>query len=146
MNSLIFRTATNVLLPVMLLLSVVVLLRGHNEPGGGFVGGLLAASGFTLYGLANGHAAALARRRVPPIALVGAGVVAATISGLPAMFVGEPFLKGLWFTLDIPGYPGGIKLGTPVLFDIGVYLVVLGGTALMALTLEAYRDDAAVGG
>ena len=73
-------------------------------------------------------------------------MVAATISGLPAMFVGEPFLKGLWFTLDIPGYPGGIKLGTPVLFDIGVYLVVLGGTALMALTLEAYRDDAAVGG
>ena len=58
MNSVIFRTSAHVLLPFMLSLSVIVLLRGHNEPGGGFVGGLLAASGFALHAMAFGHASA----------------------------------------------------------------------------------------
>jgi multicomponent Na+:H+ antiporter subunit B len=145
MNSVIFRTSARVLVPFMLLLSVVVLLRGHNEPGGGFVGGLLAASGIALHAMAFGHASARRIFRADPRALIGVGLLVAAASGLPALMLGEAYLKGIWMSLEAPGFPEVLKVGTPLVFDIGVYLLVLGAAVLMILTLEEYCHDAASG-
>lgn len=143
MNSLIFRTATGVLLPVMLVLSIVVLLRGHNEPGGGFVGGLVAAAAFSLHTLSHNGEDTRALLRLNPLVLVGVGLLTAALSGVPGLLVGSAYLEGLWLTVPLPGTLGDIKVGTPLLFDIGVYLLVLGGTMVMVLSLEEASDDAA---
>jgi multicomponent Na+:H+ antiporter subunit B len=145
MNSLILKTAANVLLPVMVLLSIIVLLRGHNEPGGGFVGGLLAASGLALHALAHGDEVAGARLRVRPHTIIGLGLLVAAGAGLPGLVAGEPFLKGLWTSFHPPGFPEALKIGTPLMFDIGVYMLVLGGTSLMVLSLEELRDESDTG-
>lgn len=143
MSSVIFRTGANLVLPVMLLLSLIVLLRGHNEPGGGFVGGLLASAGFALSTLAHSSTHVRRMLRVTPHTLISAGLLTATLSGVPAMFNGLPYLEGLWVSLSVPGFSDPIKLGTPLVFDIGVYLLVLGGVMLMVLTLEEVPDGAA---
>lgn len=142
MNSVIFRSSTHVLFPFMLTLSVVVLLRGHNEPGGGFVGGLLAASGFALHAMAFGYQSARAMLRIDPRVLIGVGLLIASLSGIPAFAIGEEYLKGLWTSVDAPGFPDPLKVGTPFAFDVGVYLLVLGAAFLMVVTLEEYRHDA----
>lgn len=142
MNSIIFRSTARALLPVMLLLSVIILLRGHNEPGGGFVGGLLAAAAFSLYALAFDGRRARMHLRVPPMTLIGAGLLIAAGSGLPGLIIDGVFLRGRWLTVDIPGFAEPLKVGTPLVFDIGVYLLVLGGAVLMVLSLEETRHVA----
>jgi multicomponent Na+:H+ antiporter subunit B len=118
---------------LLALFSVFILFRGHNEPGGGFVGGLLIAGAFALYALA--YEAETARRllRFDPRTIIGVGLVTAAGSGLAAVWHGQPFLTGLWLPYPIP-FLG--KLGTVFFFDLGVYLVVLGTTLLVLFTLE----------
>ena len=87
MNSPIFRTAARLLMPLLLLFSVFLLLRGHNEPGGGFVGGLVAAAAFALYGIAFGVQRARQALLVKPMTLLGVGLLIALLSGLPAVLV-----------------------------------------------------------
>jgi multicomponent Na+:H+ antiporter subunit B len=124
-TSLILRTATRFVFPLLLLFSVFLLARGHNEPGGGFAGGLVASSAFSLVVIAYGTEVARKSLRVRPVSLIGAGLLAAAGSGLLATLRGEPFLTGQWATLD--RFPGGpVDAGTPLLFDVGVYLVVCG--------------------
>lgn len=123
MESLIVRSSTRFLLPLMLLFSVFLLVRGHNEPGGGFVGGLTAATAFTLVLLSDGLVAARRLLRVDPLALVAAGLTVALASGLPALFQGRPYMTGVWLGVPLPVVG---KIGSPVVFDVGVYLVVLG--------------------
>ena len=125
MKSLILRTATLYLLPLMLLFSLFLLYRGHNEPGGGFVGGLVAAAAFSIYTLAFGPQAAQQALRVPPGMLIGLGLLTAALSGTPALLLGRPFMEGVWIPWSIPAIG---KVGTPLIFDIGVYLVVFGVT------------------
>jgi multicomponent Na+:H+ antiporter subunit B len=133
MKSLILRTASRYLMVLLVLFSVFILLRGHNEPGGGFVGGLLIAGAFALYALAYEAKAARRLLRFDPRTIIGVGLVIAAGSGLAAMWHGQPFLTGLWLPYPIP-FLG--KLGTVLFFDLGVYLVVLGTTLLVLLTLE----------
>ena len=95
-NSPIFRTAARLLMPLLLLFSVFLLLRGHNEPGGGFVGGLVAAAAFALYAIAFGVQRARQALLVRPLTLLGAGLLIALLSGLPAVLRGQPFLTALW--------------------------------------------------
>ncbi len=123
-DSLILKTSARYLLITALLLSVVVLLRGHNEPGGGFIGGLIAAAGCAFYGIAFGQARTYRMLRLHPLAWCGVGLLLGLASGLPALLAfQEPFLTHAW----LPWYPlPGLSLGTAVVFDIGVYLVVLG--------------------
>lgn len=118
----------------MLLFSVFLLLRGHNEPGGGFIGGLVAAAAFTLYAIAFDVPWARRVLGVDPHTMIGAGLLLAAVSGVAALFVGDPFLTGLWLDLHIPGI-GEVPLSTVLLFDVGVFLVVLGVTMLIILTL-----------
>lgn len=131
-RSLILSTAVRILLPLLLLFSLFLLLRGHNEPGGGFVGGLVAASGFALYALAHGVSTARLKMHFEPHTLVAAGLLTAAGSGCLPLFVGRPFLTGLWSGQQLPGIG---KAGTPLLFDTGVYLVVMGMALLIVFSL-----------
>jgi multicomponent Na+:H+ antiporter subunit A len=124
----IFRTAARLLMPLLLLFSMFLLLRGHNDPGGGFVGGLIAAAAFSLYGIAFGPARARQALLVSPLTLLGAGLLIALVSGLPAVVRGRPFLTASWISWPV-------ALGTPVLFDVGVFLVVTGVALMMIFTL-----------
>jgi multicomponent Na+:H+ antiporter subunit B len=115
---------------MMLLFSVFLLLRGHNEPGGGFVGGLVASVAFSLVGIGRGPAAMRRSLRVDPRVLAGMGIAVALLAGLWGPVLGTTFLEGHWVQI------GGLKLGTPLLFDVGVYLVVIGAVLTMVLALE----------
>jgi multicomponent Na+:H+ antiporter subunit B len=134
MNSLILRTATRFLVTLLLLFSIFLLLRGHNEPGGGFVGGLVAASAFVLYGMAYNVDIARRSLATDPHIFIGAGLLMALISSLVPLFSGQPFLTGQWISLRLPG-DATLELGTPLFFDIGVYLAVLGVTLMIIFTL-----------
>jgi multicomponent Na+:H+ antiporter subunit B len=134
MNSLILRTAVRALEPLLLLFSVFLLLAGHNEPGGGFVGGLVAASAFSLYALAHDADAARSLAGVDPRTLIGVGLLLAFVSAAAPALVAEPFLTGLWGEVHLPGI-GAVAVGTPLLFDAGVYLLVTGVALFIVLTL-----------
>jgi multicomponent Na+:H+ antiporter subunit B len=137
MNSPILTVAGRVLLPIALLFSLYLLWRGHNEPGGGFVGGLVAAAGFTVYALSRGRDALRRALRCPPVAIAGIGLLLATASGLPALFGQSPFLTHQWQVWD-----SGFALGTALVFDIGVYLSVLGAVcAFVGFYLGTPSDD-----
>ena len=138
MNTLIFRTIAPLLTVIMLVFSVFVLLRGHNEPGGGFIGGLVAASAIAIYGMAVGADAARRALHVDPIAIAGAGVVLAAGAGLLSLPFEVPFMTGLWTSFSVGD--AEVSLSTPMVFDIGVYLVVLGAVAAIALGLEEEGD------
>ena len=125
MNSLILRTATVVLMPLMILFALFMLLRGHNEPGGGFVGGLVVAAAYALQAFAFGVPAARRALLIDPERLLGIGLLVALGTGLASVAAGRPFLTSMWW--------GG--LGSPVFFDLGVFLVVIGVALTMTFTL-----------
>ncbi|MGB2691014.1 MAG: Na+/H+ antiporter subunit B [Thermodesulfobacteriota bacterium] len=127
---------SNLLLPLLIVFSIYLLFRGHNQPGGGFVGGLVAASAFTLYLIANGVAAAKEKLKSNPRNIIIAGLSVMLGSGLVALVLGRPFLTGLWFETPVPVIG---KIGTPLIFDIGVYLVVCGITLSIIFSLA--EDD-----
>ncbi|HEX9777581.1 MAG TPA: Na+/H+ antiporter subunit B [Geopsychrobacteraceae bacterium] len=134
MRSIILETATRFLMPMVLLFSVFLLLRGHNLPGGGFVGGLMAASAFTLYTFAFSPREARRLLRLDPRTLIGFGLLLALAAGSIPLALGEPFLTGQWQTFTLPQW-GSVKLGTPMLFDAGIYLLVMGAALTMVLTM-----------
>ena len=127
-TSSIFRTAARLLMPLLLLFSVFLMMRGHNQPGGGFVGGLVAAAAFAMYGLAYGVGRARQALVVTPLKLIGAGLMVALASGVPAVLRGQPFLTAQWAL-------GALTVGTPMVFDIGVFLVVWGVVLMMIFSL-----------
>jgi len=134
MNTLIFRTVAPFLTTLMLLFSVFVLLRGHNEPGGGFIGGLIAASGLAIYGIARGVAAVRRALFFHPLSIAGAGLLMSAAAGLISILFAVPFMTGLWIYPDLFGLE--VPLSSVMFFDIGVYLVVLGAITSIALALE----------
>lgn len=136
MSSAILKAAAKTLLPLLLLFSVFLLLRGHNQPGGGFIGGLVGASAFVLYALALDVPAARELLGVDPRTLIGGGLLLAISSGVIGLVTGRAFLshRDFWLEVNLPGY-GAIGLGTPLLFDLGVFLVVLGVPLTIILPL-----------
>ena len=139
MRTVIFRTAAPYLASLTVLFSVFVLLRGHNEPGGGFIGGLIAASAFAIYGIACGVAPVRRALYFDPIAISGFGLLLAALSGLFALPFGVPFLTGLWSEPTILGVT--LDISTVLFFDIGVYCVVVGSITSIALALEERESD-----
>lgn len=133
--SLILRVATRLLVPLLLLFSVFMMLRGHDLPGGGFVGGLVAACAFVLYALAAGVDAARTVLRIEPHTLLGVGLACAYGAGIFALLRGKPFLTGLWMDLHLPVL-GDLHLGSSLLFDLGVMFVVVGTVLLMVFSVE----------
>jgi multicomponent Na+:H+ antiporter subunit B len=135
MRGLILPTATTYLMPVLLVFSVFLLLRGHNEPGGGFAGGLVAAAAFVLLSIADGVGVARRTLRVDPRSLVGVGLLIMLLSGLVApLLEGSAYLTSLWWKIEVAGRV--VSIGTPTLFDIGVYLGVTGTILLISFALE----------
>lgn len=139
MNSIILVAGTRLLVALLLVFSVFMLLRGHNEPGGGFAGGLVAAAAFVLLSVASGVGEARRALQVDPRSLIGVGLLLMLVSGAIAPIVyGEPYLTSYWWTISLGEYD--VSVGTPLLFDIGVYLAVAGTVLLIVFSLE--EEDA----
>ena len=134
MTSLILSTATRLLLPLFLLFSIFILLRGHNEPGGGFVGGLIAAAAFALHAIAYDVEKTRTLLAIDTRSLIVLGLLLAMSSGMVSLFMGEPFFTGQWVRISFWSM-GELDLGTPLFFDIGVYLTVIGVTLTIILSL-----------
>jgi multicomponent Na+:H+ antiporter subunit B len=141
MNSILLNTATRYLIPLLLALSLILLYRGHNLPGGGFIGGLMAATSIILFAYAHGWAEAEQRLPVDPLFLLASGLVLAMLSGLPGILSGDMYMKGLWLPPFKVFFLGKVKLGTPFLFDVGVYLAVIGFAVKCALALGTYHES-----
>lgn len=139
MHSLILRTAGHFLLPLLLLFSLFLLFRGHNEPGGGFIAGLVAAAAIVLYLFSMDIASARRVLRVDPRSLLGGGMVLAVLSGIPGVFRGQAFFTAQWWELSLLG-SGKLKLSTVLIFDIGVYLVVVGAVLTIMFALAEAED------
>ena len=134
MKTVILKTASLYLLPLLLLFSVFILLRGHYLPGGGFVGGLVASIAFVLHAFANGLENTRKLLRINVGWLLPTGLAIAVISGLvPVFFRDLPFLTGIWYANPIPVIG---MVGTALFFDIGVYLVVVGVSLTIIFTLS----------
>lgn len=131
-GSLILQSATRYLLPLLLVFSVFLLLRGHDAPGGGFSGGLVASSAFVLFAVAHGTGIARQSLPAPPGVLMGLGLFLSGGSGALALLHGEPFLTAQWWTRPVPVLG---DVGTPLMFDAGVYLTVGGAVLLMIFSL-----------
>lgn len=136
MTSLILRTATRLLMPLLLLFALFLLLRGHNAPGGGFVGGLVVAAAFVLYTIAAGVPASRRALLVGPSSLLSGGLSVALVSTIPGVLAGRPFMSAVWTTIGTENY--GLTVGTPLLFDIGVFLVVIG--VVLTITFNLAED------
>lgn len=137
MRSIVLTATAKLFFVLMLLASLWLLLRGHNEPGGGFVGGLVGAAAFATLALAMGVDTAKRRLIVHPVVLMSIGLLIALLSGVPGILLDDSFLTHQWATL-----PLGItelKLGTTIAFDIGVYLVVVGG--VLAFMFRLYVEE-----
>jgi multicomponent Na+:H+ antiporter subunit B len=127
METMLFRYAAGKIRVLMLLVSLVLLFRGHNEPGGGFIGGLIAASGYILVALAAGPAEVKAKMRIQPLQLMALGLFLAVVSTFPSLVTGNSFMEGAWTEISIFSVKI-MKIGTPLLFDTGVYFTVTGFT------------------
>lgn len=132
MRSLILQMSIRYLVPLQLLFSIFLLLGGHQRPGGGFVGGLVAASAFSIYAFAYDVRSARRSLRVEPRVLIGLGLLMAATSGVLGLILDGEFLVSQWGETE---YPGIGQLSTPLLFDSGVYSVVIGVVLLVIFTL-----------
>ena len=136
MNSVILRSGTSYLAGLLLVFSVYMMLRGHNEPGGGFIGGLTGATGFVLYAIGCGVSEARKALRVLPqtIAIWGLGIALA--AGLFAAVFGDALFTGQWLFIRATEDDKGLPLSSVLVFDIGVYLVVFGSVLTLVFAME----------
>lgn len=135
-RSLILKVATQYLMPLLLVFSIFLLLRGHNEPGGGFVGGLVAASALMLYAISDSPSALWKLLPLDPRFIAGIGLLISLTSGILPILFDLPFMTGMWLTNPLPVIG---KVGTPTLFDIGVYFLVIG--VVVWILLEFAEDE-----
>lgn len=138
-DSLILRTAALIILPLQLVFSVFLLLRGHDEPGGGFIGGLVASGAFSLYLFAFGIKALSRLFWVSPKDILAVGLLLGLLATLPALLLGQPFFTALWFEFYLTGTL--VKLSTVLVFDVGVYLAVIGTLMTMFTAIADVKVD-----
>jgi monovalent cation:proton antiporter len=134
MSSLILTTVTRLVFFVVLLFSVYLLLRGHNNPGGGFIAGVMTALAILLLSIASDLRQVRRVLQVDPRLLTGVGLLVALTTGVVPMLFGYPFLTSTFGHLHAP-WLGEVELASAFFFDLGVYGVVVGGTLLMIMTL-----------
>ncbi len=118
MKSLIFDVVIRILKPILWIVAIWLLLRGHHAPGGGFIAGLVASSASILQVLSGGWKSLNSRIKENLFELAGIGLATSLFSGMLSLFIGNPFMTGRW------GHIFGMEFGSPVLFDFGVFLVV----------------------
>jgi multicomponent Na+:H+ antiporter subunit A len=137
-RSLLLDTTVRLVFDSVLVLSIYLLFAGHNQPGGGFVGGLVAAAAIALRFVAGGIDAVRATFRVRAWTILGSGLGLAATTALVPLLVGDGPLDNAKLTWDVP-LLGTVKATSAVIFDAGVYLVVVG---LVLMVFEALGDDA----
>lgn len=125
---------TRVIMPVVLLVGFYIFWRGHNEPGGGFIAGLIVSIGVVMQYMASGFAWTSSRLRYPYHGVIGAGVLIAGLTGIGSWFFGKPFLTSDFTYVRIPPFEK-FELATAALFDLGVFLAVVGA---VMLSLESF--------
>jgi len=138
-RSLILQTMARLLLPLQLLFSVFMLLRGHDLPGGGFIAGLVASAGFVLFLFAFGIPATRGLLGVDPRSVAGTGLLLAVASVLPGPLSGQPAFTAQWWEPVIP-LVGAVKIGSPIIFDVGVYLTVIGALLTIVVSLAEAEE------
>lgn len=136
MNSIILRVGTRYLTGILLVFSIYMLIRGHNEPGGGFIGGLIGSTGFVLYAIACGTSEARKALKVMPQNIAMAGLGIALLAGIASVIFADPLFTGQWLFLWPTEDSKGIPLSTVLVFDIGVYLVVFGSILSIVFAME----------
>lgn len=132
-QSLIFATTAHIVAALMLVFSLYLLLRGHNHPGGGFIGALIAVIGFSLLMFAKSPRYVRDRLQYPPFRIALFGVLLSLMAGSFSYVAGLPLLTGLWWTEPV-------TFGTPLMFDLGIYLAVIGGVMGMLLRINEELD------
>jgi multicomponent K+:H+ antiporter subunit A len=130
-HPLILVTVSKLLLPIALLVAAFLFLRGHNQPGGGFIAGLVTAVALILQYIAEGSRTTRARLPWDHLGLIGAGVLIALLTGVASWLLGYPFLTSTYSYVSLPVI-GTFELASAMLFDLGVYLAVV-GTVLLIL-------------
>jgi multicomponent Na+:H+ antiporter subunit B len=141
-RSLILTTSVRVIYPILLVISAWVLIRGHNQPGGGFIGGTIAVAATALWAVAFGAKDALDRMPLGAVRLGAGGAMLALASGLVSAWVGRPFLTHLWHDLDLGVTT--VPISTVHVFDLGVYAAVwasLGAICAHAIALDEELDS-----
>lgn len=134
MNSVILQIAARYIKALLVLFAMIALLRGHNYPGGGFIGGLLAALSVIYYGFAFNVRQVREKLRVNPATYIAIGLFLVVLSFIPSILNQLELMQGVWLKVQIPVL-GELKLGTPFLFDMGVFLTVVGVTFLFFFSL-----------
>jgi multicomponent K+:H+ antiporter subunit A len=134
MHPMMMVVLTRGIMPLVLLVGFYIFLRGHNEPGGGFIAGLIVAIAVVMQYMASGFSWATARLRYPYHGIIGTGVLIAGLTGLGAWFFGKPFLTSDFTYVRIPPFEK-FELATAALFDLGVFLAVVGA---VMLSLESF--------
>ncbi|MFK7867730.1 MAG: monovalent cation/H+ antiporter subunit A [Roseobacter sp.] len=163
MHPMMMVVLTRVLLPVALMVGFYIFLRGHNDPGGGFISGLVVSIAVVMQYMASGFSWTSARLRYPYHGVIGAGVLIAGRTGIGSWFVAKPFLTSDFTYVRIPPF-NEFELATAALFDLGVFLAVVGAVMLSLesfsrlakrsempdsdhpMDIDPTRDDAAKGG
>jgi multicomponent K+:H+ antiporter subunit A len=134
MHPMMMVVLTRVTMPVVLLVGFYIFLRGHNEPGGGFIAGLVVSIAVVMQYMASGFSWTSARLRYPYHGVIGAGVLIAGFTGIGSWFVDKPFLTSDFTYVRIPPFEK-FELATAALFDLGVFLAVVGA---VMLSLESF--------
>jgi multicomponent Na+:H+ antiporter subunit B len=133
MNSVILQMAAKYLKWLLLVFAVLALIRGHNQPGGGFIGGLLAGLAIVYRGFAFNAFQVKEELKDRPERYIGLGLFLIFLSFIPSMLRNETLMTGVWTAL--PEWTGSFKIGTPFLFDVGVFFSVIGVTLLFVFSL-----------
>lgn len=134
MSSSILRTANGIIFPLTLLFALYMALKGHNQPGGGFIGGLIAAVALVLYRMSHGPEAMFRLMPVHPRIIVAIGLGIASLTGIIPLFFGEPMLRSIAPYVSF-GFGEDVHLPSALFFDVGVLLVVIGVSVGMIVRL-----------
>jgi multicomponent Na+:H+ antiporter subunit B len=134
MRNIILEKIATLFLRVMALSAIALLLRGHNQPGGGFIGGIILSTGFILYGMVFGTSKIRKVMVFDSRIWMGIGLLLVVTAALIPAFAGQPPLTGLWFTAHLP-LIGTFHMGTPQLFDTGVFIAVVGVILSIIITI-----------
>lgn len=135
MNSVILQIAAKYIKWLLIIFATVALLRGHNHPGGGFIAGLLISLATVYHSFAFNFKSQRTKRATAPERYIVMGLSIIILSVLPSVLTKAPFMSGIWFSLNVP-FLGELKIGTPFLFDIGVFFAVIGVVLLFFFSLN----------
>lgn len=128
---------TRMMMPVALMVAAYIFFRGHNLPGGGFIAGLIAAIAVIMQYMASGFGWATERQRFPYHGIIGSGVLIAAATGIGAWFNGQPFLTSAFGYVHLPPL-NEFEVATAALFDLGVFLAVVGAVLLALESLSRF--------